>query len=154
MDALALAVGEVAGLSRQRLAHLVAFASNPIERVSLDMLLTSATALLLEFTSAGPATGRWLPIDSAEDHVSNATLAARRAQFGIESTFDILAAECLAIAATFERAAAEPQSAAGHWLVGIVRQAGAGPIEAIETGASVLVELGQVLAGKLASTHG
>ena len=67
-DMLRLAVGEVAALSRQRTAHLTTSlahgeANEPVEGVGLTMVLTTATASLMEIRprASEPATGcRWI----------------------------------------------------------------------------------------------
>jgi histidine ammonia-lyase len=77
------------------------------------MVLTTATASLLEITSTASATGHWLPVDSVEDHVSNATLAARRARDVVTAGWLILAAEAVALSHLLPSPAT---SAAARWL--------------------------------------
>lgn len=123
-DTLRLAVGEVAALSRQRTAHLTAALARgggdePVEGVGLTMVLTTATASLMEIASTGIGTGHWLPVDSVEDHVPNATIAALHALDVLAHARAVLAAEAVATAVLLQRGGATPTSAGGKWLLGL-----------------------------------
>jgi histidine ammonia-lyase len=121
-DMLRLAVGEVAALSRQRTAHLAASLAHgaaggePVEGVGLTMVLTTATASLMEISSAGIGTGHWLPVDSVEDHVPNSTIAALHALDVLAHARAVLAAEAVATTALLQRGGAAPTSAGARWL--------------------------------------
>jgi histidine ammonia-lyase len=142
MDALRLGIGEVAALSRQRIArlarHLTAddrLSGHPAEATGLTMVLTAATAALLEIGSLGPATGHWLPVDDVEDHTSNATVAALLTLAAVDQAWTVLAAEAISVAVHLQRAArprpaAGPASSAARWLSGL-RPGLAGPGEVI-----------------------
>jgi len=116
METLRLATAEVCGLSRQRISQLASRLEGS-GGPGLTMVLTSATSSLLVITSMGTATGHWLPVDSVEDHVSNATLAARRARDVLRCGWLILAAEAVALANTLPLV---PTSAAACWVLGLV----------------------------------
>lgn len=119
MDTLSLAIGEVAALSRQRISHLTDSLpeNEPIPKVAMTMLLTSVTASLLEISTTGVATGRWLPIDEIEDHVSNSTMAALHCESILHHGYTILAGEVLATGVMLRGMAAGPTSKAGKWLL-------------------------------------
>jgi len=74
---------------------------------------------MLEITSTASATGHWLPVDGVEDHVSNATLAARRAGEVVRAGWSILAAEAVAVGTTLP---SPPSSIAARWVLGLVDQ--------------------------------
>lgn len=125
-DMLRLAIGEVAALSRQRTAHLttalnqLAGEVEPIEGVGLTMVLTTATASLMEISSTGVGTGHWLPVDSVEDHVPNSTIAALHALDVLAQGRAVVAAEAVATAIVLQRLGVSPTSAAARWLVSLL----------------------------------
>jgi histidine ammonia-lyase len=126
VDTLHLAVGEVAALSRQRTAHLASsFSRQPsgrgqVEGIGLTMVVTTATASLLEISSTGTGTGHWLPVDTAEDHVPNSTIAALHALDVLEHARTVVAAEMVATAVVLRHSAFPPSSVAAHWLTEMV----------------------------------
>lgn len=159
MDAVRLGAGEVAALSRQRITHLgrrlphlgtgdTSENTNedsgrlPAHATGLTMVLTTATAAVLEIGSLGPATGRWLPVDDMEDHVSNATVAARFALTALDLAWTALAAEAISIVVCIQRAGLPARSAGARWLLGLLAELG------IETDA---VRLNHPLADTLAT---
>jgi histidine ammonia-lyase len=141
MDTLRLAIAQMASLSRQRTAQLARrlddLASDPSSRSTatsasstggplagghqgLVMVLTTATASLLALSSLVPATTQWLPVDSVEDHVPNATLAALHALEAVDHARAVLAAEAVAAAIVLNHDGAAPSSLAGQWLSKLV----------------------------------
>lgn len=139
MEAIRLGAGDVAALSRQRISHLARYlpglgtgdahgdaggGRRATEAAGLTMVLTTATAAVLEIGSLGPATGRWLPVDDMEDHVSNATVAARLALSAIDLAWTALAAEAVAIGACLQRAGHPARSAGAGWLLRLLAQLG------------------------------
>jgi histidine ammonia-lyase len=108
-------------LSRQRTQHLANRQSgSDTEGVGLMMVLTTATASLMELSSIGTATGHWLPIDTVEDHVPNSVVAAHHALAAVEHGWVVLAAELLAVATVLQRSRRSPTSAAAIWLTELV----------------------------------
>jgi histidine ammonia-lyase len=144
MDAVRLGIGEVAALSRQRITHLgrrlphlgagdtngnvnVDSGRLPAQTTGLTMVLTTATAAVLEIGSLGPATGRWLPVDDMEDHVSNATVAARFALTALDLAWTALAAEAISIVVCIQRAGLPARSAGARWLLRLLAELGIEP---------------------------
>ncbi len=126
-DALALGLREVGALSRQRIVHLdrrLDGGPGP----GLVMVLTGATAALLEAAGLGPATGRWLPVDAVEDHVSNATTAARYLATTLDLLWRALAGEALAATAILQRSGGPGRSRAGRELQALVDGIVEGPL--------------------------
>lgn len=140
-DALALAIREVAALSRQRLAHL-----SELSGGRLVMVLTSATAALLEASTLSPATGRWLPADSVEDHVSNATVAARRVGDTLDLAWRGLAAEALGLVATAEARRVPLRSQAAKRVLALVAANLTLPLDLDSALARPLAAIGAALA--------
>lgn len=144
-DALALGIREVAALSRQRLAHLSDQAGG-----RLVMIVTTATAALLEASTLGPATGRWLPADSVEDHVSNATVAARRLGETLDLAWRGLAAEALGLVAVAEARRAPLHSQAAKRVLALVATNTDLPLDLDSALANPLAAIGaQLSAGSL-----
>lgn len=127
-DAVALGVREVGALSRQRVAHLAAALAEGTPGVGLTMVLTTATASLLESSAIGPATGRWLPVDDVEDHVSNATAAARQLGAVLALLWRALAAEVVAVSVLAGSRRSALFSAGGRWLTELVEECTTGPL--------------------------
>jgi histidine ammonia-lyase len=140
MDAVRLGIGEVAALSRQRITHLARrlphlepgdtnedLGRRPTQATGLTMVLTTATAAVLEIGSLGPATGRWLPVDDMEDHVSNATVAARFALTALDLAWTALAAEAISIVVCIQRAGLPARSAGARWLLRLLAELGIEP---------------------------
>ncbi len=147
-DTLVLATGQVAALSRQRLAFLTRTDRGArIDRgdggLEGTMLLTSATAALLELASTGPATPHWLPVDDVEDHVSNSTLAARRAMDALARCRHVLACETVATARHLSATSPPPSPVAAALvdLVAATEHTAGTPAGALEDLGSRLDEL-------------
>jgi histidine ammonia-lyase len=127
-DALHLAVGEVAALSRQRTAHLAAWLSREpsgraqVEGIGLTMVVTTATASLLEISSTGTGTGHWLPVDTAEDHVPNSTIAALHTLEVLEHARAVVAAEVIATTVVLQHSGLAPSSTAARCLTDLVAE--------------------------------
>jgi histidine ammonia-lyase len=125
-DTLRLAVGEVAALSRQRTSHLAACLGRgpsspvPIGGIGLTMVVTTATASLLEISSTGNGTGHWLPVDSVEDHVPNSTIAALHTLDVLALARAVVAAEVVATAVVLQLRGSPATSAAARWLTDLV----------------------------------
>jgi histidine ammonia-lyase len=104
-DSATTAITVLAGLSRQRLVRMMSLPSLPASltgpggNFGLGMLIATATAHVLELGGLVPASTRWLPVDDAEDHVANATAAARQLRKAVDGARHVLAAEAIAIAA-------------------------------------------------------
>jgi histidine ammonia-lyase len=105
VDSVTVAVTVLAGLSRQRLVRMMsarplpAWLVGPGGNFGLSMLVATATAHVLELGGLTPASTRWLPVDDVEDHVANATAAARQLRTAVDGARHVLAAEAIAIAA-------------------------------------------------------
>lgn len=105
VDSVTVAITVLAGLSRQRLVRMMSARALPALLVGpggnfgLSMLVATATAHVLELGGLMPASTRWLPVDDAEDHVANATSAARQLRMAVDGARHVLAAEAIAIAA-------------------------------------------------------
>jgi histidine ammonia-lyase len=151
-DMVRLAVGEVAALSRQRVAHLTTSLNragsdgSPVEGVGLTMVLTTATASLMKISSTGVGTGHWLPIDSVEDHVPNSTIAALHALDVLAQCRAVVAAEAVATVAMLQRADGPPTSEAARWLISLLDGI-AGTLRLDQSLAPVLARLADVIAG-------
>jgi histidine ammonia-lyase len=126
VDSVTVAVTVLAGLSRQRLVRMMSARSLPAWLVGpggsfgLSMLVATATAHVLELGGLTPASTRWLPVDDVEDHVANATAAARQLRTAVDGARHVLAAEAIAIAAAADlrgRCPAGPGLRAVHALV-------------------------------------
>jgi histidine ammonia-lyase len=105
LDSATTAMTVLAGLSRQRLVGLMSSSGLPESLVGpggnfgLGMLVATVTAHVLQLNGLVPASTRWLPIDEAEDHVANATVAAFQLRAAVDGIRHVLAAEAIAIAA-------------------------------------------------------
>jgi histidine ammonia-lyase len=125
LDSATTAMTVLAGLSRQRLVGLMSSPGLPKSLVGaggnfgLGMLVTTVTAHVLQLSGLVPASTRWLPVDEAEDHVANATVAAFQLRTALDGVRHVLAAEAIAIAAAADlsdRPAAGPALRAVHAL--------------------------------------
>lgn len=112
LDGVALALGQVAAMSAQRARHLVGGAfglppkltRDPLRRMGLTMLPGVAGALVSECRQRGaPASRESVAMDTMEDHVSMAALAARQAREACELARRVVAIElaCAAQALDF-----------------------------------------------------
>jgi histidine ammonia-lyase len=134
-DLLRMAIGEVAALSRQRTSHLAAALHRQGDEIpliggiplmggiGLTMVLTTATASLLEISSTGAGTGNWLPVDTVEDHVPNATIAALHALNVLEHARAVVAAEVVATGVILQGLDAPPTSVGGRWVTSVLHDA-------------------------------
>ena len=128
-DLLRMAIGEVAALSRQRSSHLAAALHHDsadnllMGGIGLTMVLTTATASLLEISSTGAGTGQWLPVDTVEDHVPNATIAALHALDVLEHARAVVAAEIVATGIILQALDAPPTSDGGRWVTAVLDDA-------------------------------
>jgi histidine ammonia-lyase len=108
LDSATVAITVLAGLSRQRLVRMMsarplpAWLVGPGGSFGLSMLVATATAHVLELGGLAPASTRWLPVDDVEDHVANATAAARQLRTAVDGARHVLAAEAIAIAAAVD----------------------------------------------------
>jgi histidine ammonia-lyase len=115
MDALAIAMAELAALSQRRTSHLVnctfdvglppKLSTDPAQGFGLLMLSTTAAALVSEIrTLAAPAAIESIEVDQMEDHVSMAAVAARKAAAITALARRVVAAElvCAAQALDFQ----------------------------------------------------
>ena len=119
-DALVVALAQLSALARQRCYQIlsgkagfgVGLVPNDQIRNGFSQLLATATALHLEIASMHPPSMHPYPLDEVEDHVSNATLSARRAREALDAFSAILAVEALLIAQASSLSAVEAQGAA------------------------------------------
>lgn len=106
MDMLTVLVAELASISQRRTQHLVApvydiglppkLTREPKKGLGLFMLNTTASALVSENkTLSFPASVDSMAVDTTEDHVSMASVAARKAMAVIENTAHVLAIELI-----------------------------------------------------------
>jgi histidine ammonia-lyase len=106
MDTLTVLVAELASISQRRTQHLVSpvydvglparLSPQPGNGLGLFMLNTTASALVSENkTLSFPATVDSMAVDTTEDHVSMASVAARKARSVIENTAHVLAIELI-----------------------------------------------------------
>ncbi len=106
MDTLTVAVAELASISQRRTQHLVApvyedglpqkLSRHPKQGIGLFMLNTAGAALVSENrTSSFPASVDSMAVDTTEDHVSMASVAARKALTVIENTSRVIAIELI-----------------------------------------------------------
>jgi len=114
------------------------------------MVLTTATASLLESAAIGSATGRWLPVDGVEDHVSNATAAARQLGAVLVLLWRALAAEAVAVSILAGSRRSAMTSAAGRWLSDVVQQCAAAPLRADMPLAEPLAQVAAALRARAA----
>jgi histidine ammonia-lyase len=131
MDALAVAVAEIASISQRRTQHLVApvyddglpdkLSPYPERSIGLFMLNTTAAAIVSENkTLCFPASVDSIAVDTTEDHVSMGSVAARKTWRVVVNTATVLALElvCACQALDFRGVAdASPAARAVHALV-------------------------------------
>jgi len=110
LDALSLAISELATLSQRRTQHLVVgdlpgsgtppkLSTAPAERMGMLMVPSLAAALVSECRlRTQPASRESIPVDVMEDHVSMAALAARQVLMGVQLARLVVAAELAAAA--------------------------------------------------------
>jgi histidine ammonia-lyase len=106
MDTLTVAVAELASISQRRTQHLISpeyddglppkLSRRPRHGIGLFMLNTTASALVSENkTLSFPASVDSMAVDTTEDHVSMASVAARKALAVIRNTATTLAIELI-----------------------------------------------------------
>lgn len=131
MDTLAVAMAEIGSIAQRRIQHLVTpvyevglpdkLSAHPERSIGLFMLNTTAAALVSESkTLCFPASVDSIAVDSTEDHVSMAAVAARKTDRVITHTATVLALEliCAAQALDFQGVEeASPAARAVHELV-------------------------------------
>ena len=132
LDALTLAMIELAVLSQRRTYHLVnpAFDVGLPPRLTRDpdafgllMLNTSASAVVSELkTLAAPASIESIAVDHMEDHVSMAAVAARKAGAAVELARQVAAIELACAAQALDFQGAEHASEATRELHAAVRK--------------------------------
>lgn len=104
MDTLAVAMAEIASIAQRRCQHLVSpvyqdglpdkLSPHPERSIGLFMLNTTAAALVSENkTLCFPASVDSIAVDTTEDHVSMASVAARKACQVIGNAANVLALE-------------------------------------------------------------
>jgi histidine ammonia-lyase len=133
LDTLAVAMAELASLSQRRTQHLVApvydvglpdrLSPHPERSIGLFMLNTTAAALVSENKAlCFPASVDSIAIDTTEDHVSMASVAARKTAAVIENTARVLAIELACACQALDLHAGEQPSAAAQRAVAAVRE--------------------------------
>lgn len=131
MDTLTVATAELASISQRRTQHLVApvyndglppkLSPHPKQGIGLFMLNTTASALVSENkTLSFPASVDSMAVDTTEDHVSMASVAARKALMVIGNTAHVLAIELICACQALDLQAPlrpSPAAAAIHTFV-------------------------------------
>ena len=131
MDTLAVAIAEIASIAQRRTQHLVSpvyddglpdkLSPHPERCIGLFMLNTTAAALVSENKMlCFPASVDSIAVDTTEDHVSMASIAARKAWQVIKNTANVLALEliCATQALDFQSVDdASPPARAVHEMV-------------------------------------
>ncbi len=125
MDTLTVAMAELASISQRRTQHLVApvyddglppkLSRHPKQGIGLFMLNTTASALVSENkTLSFPASVDSMAVDTTEDHVSMASVAARKALAVIQNTAHVLAVELICACQALDlQAPLKPSAAIG-----------------------------------------
>lgn len=109
MDTLTIAVAEIASIAQRRTQQLVTpvyddglpdkLSRHPERNIGLFMLNTTAAALVSENkTLSFPASVDSIAVDTTEDHVSMASVAARKCSQVIRNTANVLALELICAA--------------------------------------------------------
>jgi histidine ammonia-lyase len=162
LDTLTVAIAELGSLSQRRTHHLVApvydvglperLSPHPERSIGLFMLNTTAAALVSESKAACfPASVDSIAIDTTEDHVSMASVAARKAATVIENTARVLALElaCAAQALELQGVAGASPAIRSAWSV--VREAVPFVVEDRGLSDEVAALSARVLAGDVAA---
>jgi histidine ammonia-lyase len=134
LDTLAVAMAELGSLSQRRTQHLVApvydvglpdrLSPHPERSIGLFMLNTTAAALVSESKAlCFPASVDSIAIDTTEDHVSMASVGARKAAAVIENTARVLAIELACACQALELHVGEAASAPARAAHAVVREA-------------------------------
>lgn len=133
MDTLTVAIAELASISQRRTQHLVApvyddglppkLSPHPKQGIGLFMLNTTASALVSENkTLSFPASVDSMAVDTTEDHVSMASVAARKALMVIDNTASVLAIELICACQAIDLQAPLGPSAAARAIHGFIRE--------------------------------
>jgi len=134
MDTLTVAIAEIASIAQRRAQQLVTpvyddglpdkLSRHPERSIGLFMLNTTAAALVSENkTLCFPASVDSIAIDTTEDHVSMASVAARKASQTIRNTANVLSLELICAAQALELQGLEHASGAARAVHGLVRSA-------------------------------
>ncbi len=134
MDTLTVAVAELASISQRRTQHLIApvyddglppkLSRDPRQGIGLFMLNTTASALVSENkTLSFPASVDSMAVDTTEDHVSMASVAARKALAVIANTAHALAIELICGCQALDLQAPRRPSAGAEAARSFVREA-------------------------------
>jgi histidine ammonia-lyase len=132
MDTLAVALAEIASIAQRRAQHLVSpvyddglpdkLSPHPERSIGLFMLNTTAAALVSENkTLCFPASVDSIAVDTTEDHVSMASVAARKAAQVVTNTARVLALELICAAQGLDLQGVEEASPAARAVHGVVR---------------------------------
>lgn len=134
MDTMTVLVAELASISQRRAQHLVApvydvglpqkLSPAPSQNLGLFMLNTTASALVSENrTFAFPASVDSMAVDTTEDHVSMASVAARKTLSVIANTARVIAIELICACQALDLHDPVPPSPAIAELKAWVREA-------------------------------
>jgi histidine ammonia-lyase len=163
MDTLAIAIAELASISQRRAQHLVSpvyqdglpdkLSPHPERSIGLFMLNTTAASLVSENkTLCFPASVDSIAVDTTEDHVSMASVAARKATQVIRNTARTLAIELICASQALELQGVGQASAPARAVHAFVRQV----VPLVDEDRSLYEEVAQmtdrVLAGDVART--
>jgi histidine ammonia-lyase len=133
MDTLAVAIAEIGSIAQRRTQHLVSpvyddglpdkLSSYPERSIGLFMLNTTAAALVSENkTLCFPASVDSIAVDTTEDHVSMAAVAARKTSHVIVNSSRVLALELVCAAQALDFQGVTGASAAAQAVHALVRQ--------------------------------
>jgi histidine ammonia-lyase len=134
MDTLAVALAEIGNIAQRRVQHLVSpvyddglpdkLSPHPERSIGLFMLNTTAAALVSESkTLCFPASVDSIAVDTTEDHVAMASVAARKASQVIRNTANVLALELICAAQALDLQGIEDASASARAVHELVRSA-------------------------------
>jgi histidine ammonia-lyase len=132
MDTLAVAIAEIASISHSRIQHLVSpgdgelpdkLSPQPSKSIGLFMCSTTAASLVSENkTLCFPASVDSIAVDGAEDHVSMASIAARKAHQVVRNTATVLGLELICAAQALDFRGITKTSVAARAVHEYVRQ--------------------------------
>jgi len=134
MDTLAVALAEIGNIAQRRVQHLVSpvyedglpdkLSPHPQRSIGLFMLNTTAAALVSESkTLCFPASVDSIAVDTTEDHVAMASVAARKTSQVIRNTANVLALELICAAQALDFQGVEDASAPARAVHEQVRSA-------------------------------
>jgi histidine ammonia-lyase len=161
VDPLAVAMAELGALSQRRTHHLVApvydiglpdrLSPHPERSIGLFILNTTAAALVSESKAlCFPASVDSIAIDTTEDHVSMASVGARKAAAVIENTARVLAIELACACQALDLHAGATASAPARAAHAVVRAAVPFVDEDRGLSAEIAALCERVLAGEVA----